>query len=125
MIRKVLIGLAAFAAVGFAGSVYSQATEEGDDATPSRGQSPDHAVVRDAHRQAMQQQMEMIREIEDPEERQRRMDELHEAMGAMREAMMSANQERCSATGEECHHHGAGGQHGHFESGGGEMLDTE
>ena len=103
-----------YAAVGL-GLVFSSAPiaqEPAEENTPeSPAQSAEHDAIRDAHRAAMQQQMQQIQQIEDPEERQRRMEELHTAMDAMRDAMRSTHHPECVA-GDSCGHGNRGGMGG-------------
>ena len=82
----------------FVGSALTAQEPAEDGATESMPHSAEHEAIRDAHRAAMQQRMREIQQIEDPEERQRQMEELRAAMGAI--AAQLATQEARSASRE-------------------------
>lgn len=103
MIKHMSIGFAMVASLGLMGNAYGQSTNEGEELSPGDQRAHNHSEVREAHRQAMHQQMQIIQGIEDPEERERRMQELRDAMHAMRNAMRDSN-----------HSHRTDGSHRHW-----------
>ena len=117
MISNILIGLATVAAFGLASGAYGQGPAEGDEAMHEHEHAEGHSAVRDAHREAMHQQMQVIQKIEDPDERKRQMEALHEAMRVMRAAMMGANDSSCAGANGNCQHeNGMHNRHGQEET---------
>jgi len=112
MIRNRFATFAVIAGLGLASGAHAQGTSPDEESPSAPGPAPTHSQIRDAHRQAMQLQMQRIQQIEDPEERARQMESLRVAMDAMRDAMRAAHAADCAATGAHCGHQGGSGRHG-------------